>query len=518
MTKDDPMAPEQATETLPTLERCRPLRDPVRIHLLLTKFIYLLFAVLFLAYASGVIFHALFYSDEVTTENTILLVAIFFAIPFAYMSTMGLLKLMRLAPQRAVLVRAFRNDMESVRLQRLLAAGLGDTFRLSGIRSPVVRHPFWVRRLFWSFSALAYIGSVYQQLEAEDHDWLARLIKTLTKTDVAIIDLRDATHHVLTEATTCLIALGASRTVFLIDSDPNAKDHVAEVCSNAGHQNVSILMVPADDTQEDQFILDISHAADSIRDKPGDGIDSAIKYALQHVSPAGFNTKFLDTDLSYILCALVFGGLLLNALGVLGNIVLGGRSGTNLILGFIFAAAYIILIVVWLRLRRASDIRLPSAQAYRRIVRKRLKQSAWMTLVPIGTCILLFTLLLPALGAAKRTAERILQSTKLRAAHQEIVLDYARKDQYHYELIDSMPADAGFYELPTNLQTVLVGSYIDPMESPLYDVWGQPILLERAESGELYLISKGRDGIGGTLDDTMLDMNDGYAVRRSDLD
>ena len=73
----------------------------------------------------------------------------------------------------------------------LIRAGIGQEYRLSGIRPPSCRVSWWSRLLFTTSTGFRYIQSNEFEMEAPDHNWMARLLGSYSKSPFVFIDVRD---------------------------------------------------------------------------------------------------------------------------------------------------------------------------------------------------------------------------------------------------------------------------------------------------------------------------------------
>ena len=153
------------------LVTCKPLSDPVR----------LLANILLVAMFLGIVALVI---DFLRTEDksTVIPVVLIISALFISAPALGMWLLLSAANRTpAIYLRAFRTDRPAHRLRSLLKAALGSRYRICGIRPPHERSS-WLVRIFGSnFLALRYIGSERFELEAEDHNWMARLLASYVK-------------------------------------------------------------------------------------------------------------------------------------------------------------------------------------------------------------------------------------------------------------------------------------------------------------------------------------------------
>lgn len=100
---------------------------------------------------------------------------------------------------KVLFLRAFyRDDLggsEGLTRTRLRTC-LPGPFSLGGIRAPKKRMPFYSRFLGEGVLGLFYLGSNRFELEAEDKNWIARLLASAAAARAIVIDLRSLTPHV----------------------------------------------------------------------------------------------------------------------------------------------------------------------------------------------------------------------------------------------------------------------------------------------------------------------------------
>ena len=116
-------------------------------------------------------------------------------------------------------LRAFQSDASSDQLRAWLKAGLGHHFKLSGIRPPAERAAFFSTLLSPLSTGLRYLGSRQFEMEAPDHNWLARLLASFAKARFVFIDGRVLTSHVLDEIQLAWQVFGRERIIFILDDE-----------------------------------------------------------------------------------------------------------------------------------------------------------------------------------------------------------------------------------------------------------------------------------------------------------
>jgi hypothetical protein len=117
-------------------------------------------------------------------------------------------------------LRAFRSDYDvnAGGVRRLLRASLGQRLRLCGIRAPQERVSWFSRLLLSAVTAYRYLGTEQFELEASDYNWMPRLLASLARARLVIIDIRDLTAHVADEIRLSHLAMDSKRCIFLTDS------------------------------------------------------------------------------------------------------------------------------------------------------------------------------------------------------------------------------------------------------------------------------------------------------------
>lgn len=126
-------------------------------------------------------------------------------------------------PPRALWLRAFRSDRDTVRLRRRLEAALGPDCRLVGIRPPSKRTSLLWQAVGGHFVGLSYAGSPYFEMEAGD-DWLRRLAVSMRDMRLVLIDLRTWTDAIGHEVGLAARAMGPDRCVLLIDASRSPEE------------------------------------------------------------------------------------------------------------------------------------------------------------------------------------------------------------------------------------------------------------------------------------------------------
>jgi hypothetical protein len=283
----------------------KPLRDPVRSSVIfvlcntaVTAFLTILIAWSTLQFAWGAM-------PELMVQ-AVFNFAILLPFPFAIW-----LLLRRSLKRKVIFLRSFRGDRSAVWLRRLLAVALGKNHRLCGIRQPKARASFFMRAFMPVVTALRYVNSPKLDLEAEDSDWMARLLASYAQCRFAIVDIRDLTPHVLNEIRLSFHAFGAERCVFLVDSSqPPMEWHrkIAEILEVPEREAAEfhVLAYPGDTkVNPGNFVDEARRLFETIPQGAASIGTRALGFAGEHVPERAWRTRFSDTDLFAVLAAIV---------------------------------------------------------------------------------------------------------------------------------------------------------------------------------------------------------------------
>ncbi|WP_334119785.1 hypothetical protein [Limnobacter sp.] len=115
-------------------------------------------------------------------------------------------------------LRSFKKDASSYRIREMLEVVLGSGYRLSGIRDPRKRVPHFLKPILLIPMMLAYAGSKFLSLEAQE-DWKARLWRSLSQAKGVVLDLRDLTEFVIEEIELVLFCMSPDRILFIVQND-----------------------------------------------------------------------------------------------------------------------------------------------------------------------------------------------------------------------------------------------------------------------------------------------------------
>lgn len=234
----------------------------------------------------------------------------------------------------AIYLRAFRSDRPARNLRNLLKAALGGHVRLCGIRPPRRRSRLLSRVFALGLAPLRYAGSRYFELEAEDHNWMARLIASYARTRFVFIDVREVTPHVENEIRLSYLAMGKERCIFIIDSTRTETDWLAIIRSVlalplSDQLTLQLLSYPGDaNVDPKSFVHAVRIIVDHLPEGPPAISDEAIAFARKHVADNQWTTPFRETDAGAFFSALGIAALpaigmnALNTAGLLpGNVV-----------------------------------------------------------------------------------------------------------------------------------------------------------------------------------------------------
>ena len=174
-------------------------------------------------------------------------------------------------------LRAFRSDNAAKELRLLIRAALGPSYRLSGIRPPSKRSSWWSRLLSTTATGLRYLQSNDFEMEASDHNWMARLLASYAKAPFVFIDVRDLTTHVEDEVRLSYLAMGSQRSIFIVD--PTSTE-------NAWREKIGVILAISPELRDGLKLISY----------PGDGSEDAADFVrktfdrVQEVPP-GFRTS-----------------------------------------------------------------------------------------------------------------------------------------------------------------------------------------------------------------------------------
>jgi len=198
-------------------------------------------------------------------------------------------------------LRAFRSDVEARKLRRLIKAGLGVSRRLCGIRPPKRRASLLSRLLLTTATGFRYLGSEHFDLEAADHNWMARLLASYAVSKFVFVDVRDVTLHVMDEIHLSFMAMGVERCIFITNpAYPEAewRRWIAETLGEdpALGPCLKLISYPGDNVVKDaDFVSDVVHAVRNVPQGSPD-VSSALKFAHTRIDPKHWRTSFWEKD------------------------------------------------------------------------------------------------------------------------------------------------------------------------------------------------------------------------------
>jgi hypothetical protein len=301
-----------------SLEAAGPLRDPVRCFARILLWLSLIsLAITFVTLLHGFGGAAPSKPKEIGALALILLIV---GVPLP----LGIWLLVRRATRRPVIyLRAFRSDREAVRLRQLLKAALGPRLRLCGIRPPGERSNWLSRLAGHGLVALRYFGSPQLDLEAEDHNWMARLLATYAHSRFAFIDVRDLTAHVENEIRLTYSALGRERCVFIVNDErplPEWRATIGQVLGVPGklQGGLQLLSYPGDEcVAGEEFVLHVMKTIGEIPEGTAPISHEAVAFARERVATKDWATPFWETERGLSFIALALGLLLVFAINLL---------------------------------------------------------------------------------------------------------------------------------------------------------------------------------------------------------
>ena len=337
------------TESL-SLARCKPLSDPVRAFANVVPIWGMIISLVAMLLVAG---YGRNKGEDVGA------IFYFFSLVAALSTPLGFWCLFRTANHKPVIyLRAFRSDRPAHRLRSLLKAALGSDFRLCGVRPPRERSHLLTRLLATNLVVFRYAGSESFELEADDRDWMARLLSSYSRTAFVFIDLRDLTEHVEDEIRLSYLAMGLQRCVFLIDSKRTKEEWLqllhAVLGGEATKQTDFIFLEYSDDEKVDAKIF-VTEARSVIDRLPSDPVvisDKAIAFAKERVGERNWATSFWHTD---VLSQLLYQAL---AVGLFsGAVYFREQLGPFVILPVIIGlAVWVMFFVAWGRAWKQARI------------------------------------------------------------------------------------------------------------------------------------------------------------------
>ena len=281
-------------------DQIQPLLDPTRVT---WRFL------IILALIGGVrIFARLMSSTSIEALDVLVLVA--FSCPLiAHLSL--------LTPERGPKVfylRAFRSDLDSQRLRASLRAILGPNHHLTGIRPPREHSYFLIRILFTLWDGFRSLGSPYFELEADDRNWIVRLLASYRDGRFVFIDLRDLTPFVEDEIRLSYLAFGLHRCIFVADAKLEHDAACATVSAIVGDSAMDakeIMLLRYSDGLPFKEVKDqVSASLKLIPNSRTEIAPAAIDFASERVPIQKWRTRFRDTERGRLIYILIAQGLL----------------------------------------------------------------------------------------------------------------------------------------------------------------------------------------------------------------
>ena len=342
------------------LAHCKPLSDPVKSFARAVGFGMLL---CLLGGANQLLFLLILVSKDRMSLAAGGMMILTWAILLSFVISLplGMWLLLRTRKRAAVIyLRAFRSDRSARRLRSLLKAALGSQFRLSGIRQPRKRSTLFIRLFTQALTALKYVGSEHFELEAEDHNWMARLLASYAHTRFVFIDVRDVTPHVATEIQLSYLAMGPERCVFVIDprqTEVQWTRTIRTVVDLTSEQQPAFHLVSySEDRNADPkaLVLMVRQMVDSL--PPGTATISAaaIAFAQKHIPENEWPTRFLETDGASTLFSTLGLAIMILAIGKLSSY--GIQSALSWVLLSFMVMVYVFYLMGWFRAWKQSGI------------------------------------------------------------------------------------------------------------------------------------------------------------------
>jgi len=231
-----------------------------------------------------------FSKDEDDSWVTLFIASIFGAVMLAIGLVPLWVLLVYLLPKKpadALFLRAFRKDADNWPLRKSVIAGLGPTFRPSGIRSPQRRWPAFMRGAWYLLFLIRYCSPRYMSLEAGD-DWKARLWRSMSDARCSVLDFTDLTPYLLGELALAHCSMGRERLLLVADEkriDPNWRANLVTVLGEYDAKSWSkVLLWSSETAKEIAFRTAVAEWAETI--PPGTaGMRSASLPLLRGVSP-----------------------------------------------------------------------------------------------------------------------------------------------------------------------------------------------------------------------------------------
>lgn len=466
--------------------RCGGLDDPTRT-----------FTILLLAVGGVHVAYHVLRTGTATSEgeSSALLVALrltVIAVPVAFLfAVAGMLRVV-LRP-RILLLRSFRRDHEDATVQSALRAAMGRGFRICGIRPPRARASLVSRILLFGSEGLRYLGSDRLDLEARDHNWLARLLVTASRSPMVVFDIRRRTTNIDDELRVLVTGLGLDRCIFVVAREddrsqtPNALSTLIPGLNRAATLASTVVI---GDKPRVEALRQMRSLRDTVMTDPRDRGHMAHAWSLvmERVGERNLSTSWVEREpvrsLVFFAATWLVYYLLALASGSAG--IDNGWPATT-----VGIASFVLLYSACRRLRAIGrDVEPLSRQLGER-------WPTWLeSTIARSTLLLAFlqlasTVLLPNVLGAAEAARHTLTQVRLVQLR---------------DAISMFRLKAG--RTPNVLEVEELAREIDPGASgatALRDPWGTQFHFEATPAGQFELRSAGVDRTLGTADDIVVE-------------
>jgi hypothetical protein len=265
---------------------------------------------------------------ELTTAESIDVFAVFQAVSFACPLAAYSLLLRPSTGRTVFYLRAFRSDLDSTNLRSALRAVLGRAHQLRGIRPPRERGFLPVRVLVTLRDGFRSLGSPFFELEADDDNWMVRLLASYRRARFVFIDIRDLTTFVEEEIRLSYLAFGLSRCMFIANQNQTHEESCSRVTAIIGDpamdQNRLMMLYYSDD---ESTLRDLtSSAATFLQTIPAEGTTispEAIDFAAHRVPIKKWRARFRDTERGRLTYAVIGPSLIGFLVAFLTGLVVG---------------------------------------------------------------------------------------------------------------------------------------------------------------------------------------------------
>ncbi len=472
------------------LGECRPLNDPVRfwsaligwiITILLAGF---LLAMVLAAYLTG-------------TATTLILVGIAAISACQYWLTFKPLRTIA-CKKKVLFLRAFVRDSQGSqenRVRNYLRAALPGRFSLGGIRAPRHRLSLSLRLCGESILAFYYLGSNRFELEAADRNWFARLLASASQAHAIIVDLRSLTPLVHDEIELAVKLAGERGRLFLVIDDSHTDDEWLEILRRAAMSEVidlhqdQWLRIPADlENDPLPFLRQTVAALKSIPETPIQVSAEAYLKARQRVAPGEWNTPWSATPAgAFFLIGLPTFTAFFLLSGFLPAVVATW-------LAYLITCAAILLYYV-------AIVRIVKLASLQRTIANKSNPRISSTILSALIIPGMWTLCTLAITGMKAVANQ----AKLNQANADISSLESALMMYKLNAVTYPTTGQGLKSLiekPT--ATPIPRRWTQVLSKTPLDPWQREYIYRfpgAKNPGEFDLISKGPDGMEGTIDD-----------------